>query len=254
MGSEAEYSGRVAFITGAARGFGEAFARALCERGAHAIMVDRDGAAVEAAAAAIRAQGGSATAVTCDVTDEDAVAAVMEEVRRAHGGLDILINNAGLHSQEFNEPMGKSGVGKVRRLFDVNVMGVVICTLAGAPLLAGRAGAAIVNISSSAGYSLPTAYGVSKLAVRGLTAAFARELGPQGVRVNAIAPGLIFTDTIRAELSAESVAKVKAQQVIDREGLPADVVNAMLYLTSGAASFVTGETLKVAGGFTLGVG
>src|SRR5690606_38455250 len=115
-------------------------------------------------------------------------------------------------------------------------------------------GACIVNISSTAAYPVPTAYGVSKLAVRGLTAAFARELGPTGVRVNAIAPGLIMTDTIRAELRPETVAYVQAQQVLKREGAPEDIVEAMLYLTSPASSFMTGETLKVGGGFTLGMG
>lgn len=254
MNDIAFYTGKTAFITGAARGFGLSFSEALSARGAHVVMTDLDGAALESAAADIRAKGGSAAAVPCDVADEDSVAAAMEAVRRDRGGLDILINNAGLHSEAYNTAMANTGVAGLRRLFDVNVMGVIICTLAAAPLLAGRAGASIVNISSSAAYPVPTAYGVSKLAVRGLTAAFARELGGDGVRVNAIAPGLIMTDTIRAELNPESVAYVQAQQVLKREGVPEDIVEAMLYLTSPASSFMTGETLKISGGFTLGLG
>lgn len=254
MSTAAAYSGKIAFITGAARGFGKAFSETLSARGAHVVMTDRDGDAIEQAAAQIRAAGGSVTALTCDVADEGSVGAAMAEVAREHGGLDILINNAGLHSEEFNTTMANTGVAGLRRLFDVNVMGVIICTLAAAPLMASREGAAIVNISSAAAYTVPTAYGVSKLAVRGLTMTFARELGASGVRVNAIAPGLIMTDTIRAELSPETVAYVQAQQVLGREGVPQDIVDAMLYLTSDAASFVTGETLKVGGGFTLGMG
>lgn len=254
MAEESAYAGKIAFITGAGRGFGKAFSEALSARGAHVVMTDRDGDAVHAAADGVRAQGGIVTALTCDVASEDSVAAAMERVQRDHGGLDILINNAGLHSEAFNRSMASTGIPDLRRLFDVNVMGVIICTLAAAPMMAGREGASIVNISSTAAYPVPTAYGVSKLAVRGLTTAFARELGGTGVRVNAIAPGLIMTDTIRAELKPETVAYVQAQQVLGREGVPEDIVNAMLYLTSPAASFVTGETLKVGGGFTLGMG
>ena len=120
--------------------------------------------------------------------------------------------------------------------------------------MTGRPGACIVNISSSAAYGCGTAYGVSKLAVRGLTMMSARELGPGGVRVNAIAPGLIFTDTIRAELSEATVAAVKGQQILPDEGEESDIVEAMLYLCSNAARFVTGETLRVSAGFTLSIG
>lgn len=254
MKTNSEYAGRIALITGAARGFGEAFSQSLAERGAHVVMIDRDAAEVENAAEEIRRAGGKASGIARDVADEEGMAHVMATIARDHGGMDILINNAGLHSEEFNTPMANCGVEKLRRLFDVNVMGVVICTLAAAPLMAGRSGATIVNISSSAAYPLPTAYGVSKLAVRGLTTAFARELGGSGVRVNAIAPGLIMTDTIRAELKPETVAYVRSQQVLDREGETRDIVEAMLYLTSAASSFVMGETLKVGGGFTMGIG
>jgi 3-oxoacyl-[acyl-carrier protein] reductase len=175
----------------------------------------------------------------------------MAKVGAAYGGLDILINNAGLHSEAYNEPMARSGVAKLRRLFDVNVMGTIVCTLAAKPLMAGRAGAAVVNISSSAAYQCQTAYGASKIAVRGLTAAFAKELGADGIRVNAIAPGLIFTDTIRAELSESTVKLVKAQQLLAREGEVSDIVEAMLYLVSARSGFITGETLRVSGGFAL---
>lgn len=247
----AAHAGKVALITGGGRGFGKAFGHALAARGAHVVQVDVDGAAVDAAAAEIRAAGGAASAQVCDVTDEDGVGAVIDAVVDAHGGLDILINNAGLHSAEFNVPMADTGVARLRDLFEVNVMGTIICTLAARPAMAGRPGACVVNLSSAAAYPCSTAYGVSKLAVKGLTVTSAREMGADGIRVNAIAPGLIFTDTIRAELPQDVIDSVKGQQIIDIDGTEDDVVEAMLYLVSDRARLVTGETIRVSGGFTL---
>jgi len=239
---------RIALITGAARGFGKAFATALAARGATVVLADIDG---EAAQAAAREIGERAEGAACDVTDEDQVAAVVAGVVGRHGGIDILINNAGLHSAAYNGAMAEMGLAKVRRLFEVNVMGVIVCSLAAKDAMRGRPGAAIVNISSSAAYSSPTAYGASKLAVRGLTMTLAREFAPDGVRVNAIAPGLIFTDTIRAELPAAMVEAVMKQQLLQREGEEKDIVDAMLYLVSDQSAFMTGETLRVSGGFAL---
>lgn len=246
------HQGKVAVITGGGRGFGKAFGTALAARGAHVVLADIDGAAATAAAAEITGKGGSAYGAACDVADEAAVAAVFGEIAERHGGIDILVNNAGLHSAAYNKPSAEIGIASLRRLFDVNVMGVYICSLAARPAMSGRS-AAIVNISSSAAYANRAAYGVSKLAVRGATVQLAREFAADGIRVNAIAPGLIFTDTIRAELPRDEVARVMAQQILPREGEERDVVDALLYLVSPAASFVTGETLRVTGGFALSV-
>ena len=117
--------------------------------------------------------------------------------------------------------------------------------------MSGRVGASIVNISSSAAYSSGTAYGASKLAVRGITMTLAREFASEGIRVNAIAPGLIFTDTIRAELPRSTVERLLKEQLLQREGEEQDIVEAMLHLVSSRAAFVTGETLRVSGGFAL---
>jgi 3-oxoacyl-[acyl-carrier protein] reductase len=247
------HQGKVAVITGGGRGFGKAFGMALAACGAHVVLADIDGTAAEAAAKEIADKGGSASAAACDVADETGVAAMIGEVAERHGGIDLLVNNAGLHSAAYNKPSAELGIASLRRLFDVNVIGIYICSLAARPAMSGRVGAAVVNISSSAAYANRTAYGVSKLAVRGVTTQLAHEFAADGIRVNAIAPGLIFTDTIRAELARDEVTRVMGQQILQREGEEQDIVDALLFLASPAASFVTGETLRVTGGFALSV-
>lgn len=250
-----EWTGRTAVITGGARGFGAAFARALAKEGATIALVDVDAPAVEQAAKALAAEGHAAVGFVGDVTDEARMRAVLREAAALRGGIDLLINNAGLHGQEFAQSMGSLGVERIRRLVDVNVLGVVVCTLAAVDHMRGREGASIVNIASAAAYlgGRTTAYGVSKLAVGGLTLAFAGELGREGIRVNAIAPGMIFTDEIRNHLSPENKRLAKSMQVLDADGAESDVVEAMLYLASRRAPFVTGEILRVTGGMGAGV-
>ena len=243
--------GKTAVITGGGRGFGKGFGEALAAEGAHVVLVDIDGAAAEAAAAEIRGNVRLATGFQGDVTDEVRMGEIMAQAAAIQGGIDILINNAGLHSDEYGQPILKMGYAKTKRLFEVNVMGTVCCTLAAAPHMQGRAGASVVNISSSAAHLHGSAYGDSKLAVAGLTITFGRELAP--VRVNAISPGLMLTDTIRAELPAETMKKVKAMQWLEEDGGPEHIVDAMLFLTSPSARFITGEVLRVTGGMAAGV-
>jgi 3-oxoacyl-[acyl-carrier protein] reductase len=248
-----EWQGRTAVITGGGRGFGKAFAEALCARGAHAVLVDLDAEAGEQAAADLASRQMSAQALQGDVTDTARMAEVMEMAAARNGGIDLLINNAGLHSDEYSQPLRVLGVDKIRRLFDVNVMGTVTCTLAAVPFMAGREGANIVSISSMAAYPSGTAYGASKLTVAALTIAFASEFGGEGIRANAIAPGMILTETIKAELPQHVKDFVKRSQALDADGAESDIVEAMLYLSSKAARFVTGETLRVTGGMGAGV-
>ena len=245
-----DLTGRVAVITGGARGFGKAFGHALAGRGVQVVQLDLDAAAAQSAADEI---GHGAIAIPGDVADEAAMHRVMREVADRHGGIDILINNAGIHSAEANQPIGVLGTAQTRRMFEVNIWGVIYCTLAARPFMAGREGAAIVNISSMAAYAAQMAYGVSKQAVRGLTTSFAHELAPDGIRVNAIAPGLILTETISAELPLDVREYVKTLQILKRDGREQDVVDAMLWLVASTSSFVTGETIRVSGGASLQV-
>ncbi len=223
----------------------------MAAEGAHTALVDVDGAAVETAAKGIEAVGGSVVACVGDVTDETRMAEIMSEVAGA-GGIDVLINNAALHSDEYGLPIAELGLGKTRRMFDVNVMGVLVCTLAAKPFMIGRKGANILNIASAAAHVSWTAYGASKLAVAGLTIALARELGAEGIRVNAVSPGMIPTDTIRAEVPETIQTQIKGMQFLATDAAESDVVDAMLFLTSDRARFITGETLRVTGGLAAG--
>ena len=142
----------------------------------------------------------------------------------------------------------------LRALFEVNVIGVVNCTIACRESMAARGGGAVVNISSIAGYMSTSPYGVSKLAVRGLTIAFATELAPDRIRVNAIAPGLMATEAALDGLPAEMIDDfVENRQLVHRLGSMDDIVSTTLFLCSDEAGFITGETLRVSGGYPLGL-
>lgn len=248
-----EFAGKVAVITGAGAGFGAGFAHALAMRGAAVAVLDIDMDAARRTAASIREQGGKALEMHCDVGDDASVPRVMEKIAAEFGGIDILINNAGLHSAAFSKGFDELGLAETRRLFDVNMFGVINCALACRPFMAARGGGAVVNIASIAGFSPTTTYGVSKLAVRGVTIALSGEFAKDSIRVNAIAPGLIATDKIRADFPDEFFERFIQMQHVKRTGEVNDIVAAMLYLCSDRASFVTGETLKVAGGASLSI-
>ena len=246
------FDGRTAVITGGAIGFGRAFARALVAEGASVVLADIDADTAEQTAAELVSSGGLAIAVECDVADADQVDAAVATTIDRFGGIDIVINNAGLHLTKYNRPFGALSRDEVRGLFDVNVMGVINVTLACRDSMRKRGGGVVLNISSMAGYMSATPYAVSKLAVRGLTVAFATELAPDRIRVNALAPGLMNTENALADLPRPLIDEfVNQRQLVNRLGTMGDVVSAMLFLCSDEASFITGETLKVSGGYPL---
>jgi 3-oxoacyl-[acyl-carrier protein] reductase len=248
------FENKIAFITGGAIGFGRAFGQALAAEGAAVAIADVDLPAAEAEAEHLRAAGHSALAIKCDVADEGHVDAAIAATVSELGGVDVLINNAGKHLTKYNQPFSVLPRHEIRALFDVNVIGVVNCSVACQQPMRARGGGVILNISSIAGLSSSSPYGVSKLAVRGLTIAFAREFAPDGIRVNAIAPGLMGTENALADLPQEMVdGFIKDLQLVHRLGTMDDIVNAMLFLCSKDASFVTGETLVVSGGYPLSI-
>jgi 3-oxoacyl-[acyl-carrier protein] reductase len=198
--------------------------------------------------------GGHAVAVDCDVADADQVDAAVATTVDRFGGIDIVINNAGLHLTKYNQPFGELSRDEIRGLFDVNVIGVINVTLACRDSMRTRGGGVVLNISSMAGYMSATPYAVSKLAVRGLTVAFATELSLDRIRVNALAPGLMNTENALADLPRPLIDEfVNQRQLVNRLGTMGDVVSAMLFLCSEEASFITGETLKVSGGYPLNI-
>jgi NAD(P)-dependent dehydrogenase (short-subunit alcohol dehydrogenase family) len=252
-----EFAGKVAIVTGGGRGIGKALSRALAIRGAAVGILGTTEATVKALADELTDEGLRAVSLTCDVADEAAVDGAVATVEDLFGGVDILINNAGLTSPEYStKGFGELGLAASRRLFEVNVMGVVICSLACQQAMTRRGGGVVLNISSITASLCSNAYGVSKLAVNGLTVSLATELAKYNIRVNGIAPGMTVTDEIRKEFDPKELEAhtqyMTNKQLIQRIGSADDVVNAMLYLCSDWAAHVTGETLRVSAGYPLG--
>jgi len=243
-----DLTGRVALVSGAARGIGAGIARALAQNGCTVYVGDIDEAGARACAASLALHGFG---VKLDVRDEADARSVVTEIARQHGGLDILVNNAGVLCAG---PSDKVSREEWDRLVAVNLTGVFNCVQAALPAMSGRRGASIVNIASVSAEKGGGAfgniwYGATKAAVVAITKGLAREFGPRGVRVNAISPGIIETDMVRDLITPEVRARFMPRFPIGRFGREEDVANVILFLVSDAASFVTGETVAVDGGF-----
>ncbi|MFC0303442.1 SDR family NAD(P)-dependent oxidoreductase [Rhizorhabdus histidinilytica] len=244
----ADFTGKVAMVTGAATGIGEAIARSLATAGATVAIADIDAAAARSTAAAI---GGTekAVGIACDVADPVSVEAAVAEVRAGLGGIDVLVNNAGLHLTGYVRPVSELPVEDWRRLLDVNVLGVVHCAKACRETMRARGGGAIVNIASMAAYKGENAYGISKLAVRGLTVALARDFAADGIRVCGVAPGFVASEAAMRLFPEERRDHyVNEVQLVRRLGQVDDVARAVRFLLSEDASFITAETILVSGG------
>ena len=242
-------AGKVAIVTGGAIGIGYGIAQDLGEAGVAIAIADIDFAAAKLAAAKLAAAGITTCAVACDVADPESVDRAVATVIADLAGIDILINNAGLHLTGYSRPVTELPLDKWRRLLDVNVLGVVHCAKACRETMRTRGGGVIVNIASMAAFKGQNAYGISKLAVRGLTTALAGEFGDDNIRVCGVAPGLIDSETAMRDFPEERRLRyVNEVQFLKRQGRVVDVARAVRFLCSDDASFITGDTLIVSGG------
>ncbi len=240
--------GKVALVTGASRGIGAAIAVRLALDGARVFVNYRaDASGADAVVQAIRAGGGRADTLQANVSRVSDVRALVDRAAAAGGRLDILVNNAavcrlgtvdGLTEADFDGH------------FDANVKSVLFASQAAVPHLARRGGA-IVNVSSVNGRkpaSGASVYSASKAAVDAITAALAEELGPRGIRVNAVAPGATDTVMLRGANHADALASIGLQTPLGRLGLPEDIARAVAFLASEEASWITGQVLTSSGG------
>jgi NAD(P)-dependent dehydrogenase (short-subunit alcohol dehydrogenase family) len=242
--------GRLAIITGAASGIGASAVRALAGAGARVVLVDRDGTACEANAEALRRTGAQAWGAALDVTDLSAVRALADRVQVEQGDAAILINNAGvLVRRGIDDPEAEA---IVRQVMDVNLHGAFAMVRAFLPALRRTRGC-IVNVASGAAFSAQAncaGYSASKAALHMMTQTLAVDLGADGVRVNAVAPGVIETPMTAATRSDPSrLAGFLKRTPAGRLGQPEEVAAAILFLVSPMASYVNGTTLPVDGGF-----
>ena len=227
-------------ITGGSRGIGAAAVELFAARGDRVyFLYEKDHAAAKAVAEKTGAQ-----AICCDVADGDAVRAVFSQI----GDVDILVNNAGIC---YYGLMSQMSGEQWDRIFDVNVKGIFHCVNAAMPAFLKKQRGCVINVSSMwgrVGASCEAAYSATKGAVIALTKALAKELGPSGIRVNAVAPGVILTDMC-ANVSADILAELAQEAPLGRNGTPMDVARAMEYLAN--ADFVTGHILNVDGGYVI---
>lgn len=233
---------RTIVITGGSRGIGAAAVRRFAAEGERVyFLYEKE----DALAKAVSEETG-ATAIRCDVSDEKQVEVAFSQIPE----VDVLINNAGI--VEYN-PINWTSPETFRRVMDVNVTGTYLCIRAVLPKMFQKQAGVILNTSSMwglTGASCEAAYSASKAAVIGLTKALAKELGPSGIRVNAVAPGVIVTDMVKT-VSPETMENLRQETPLEKLGRPEDVANALWYLASDQAGFITGEVLNISGGFVI---
>jgi 3-oxoacyl-[acyl-carrier protein] reductase len=242
--------GRVALVTGAARGIGAATALALAEAGARVALVDRDAEGIEKTADAIGRAGGDALAIPADVTDAPAIERAVDAVVAEWGRLDVLVNNAGIVR---DATLGKVSDDDWTATLDVNLRGTMIGTRAALrPMRAAGSGRILsaTSVVARMGNYGQTAYAASKAGIIGLTRAWARELGPLGITANAVAPG--FIDTEMARGVPEKVLSAMLERTAARRlGRPEEVAAVYVFLASDLASFINGAVVGVDGGLLL---
>ena len=242
---------RVAVVTGASRGIGEAIAAAFAQRGAKVVVSSRKVDACREVAQRLVDAGGDARAVACHIGDMEALDNLFATVEREYGRLDVLVNNAA--TNPYYGHVLDTDLAAFQKTVDVNIRGYFFASVLGGRLMRTTGGGSIINVASVNALRpgpLQGIYSITKGAVLNLTKVFARECGPDGIRVNAILPGLIRTKFAGALLShADQVAHYLGQTPLQRVGEPQDIAGAAVFLASDASAYVTGELLVVDGGF-----
>ncbi len=246
-----DLSGRVALVTGASRGIGEAIARLLAAHGAHVVVSSRKLDACEAVAESIRADGGEATALACHTGDLEQIEALFDAIRERFGKLQVLVNNAA--TNPYFGHITDTDLAAYDKTVDVNIRGYFFMSARGAKLMQESGGGSIINVASVNGVRpgmYQGIYSITKGAVINMTQAFAKECAPMGVRANALLPGLTDTRFASALTSNEAVLKTFMPLVpMNRVAQPSEMAGAVLYLASDASSYTTGSSLVVDGGY-----
>lgn len=245
-----DLSGKIALVTGASRGIGEAVAHTLASAGAHVIISSRKADGCEAVAAAIREEGGSAEAMPCHIGEMAQIEALFSRIQETHGRLDILVNNAA--TNPYFGHILDTDPGVFQKTVDVNIRGYFFMSVQAGRMMR-RNGGAIVNVASVNGVvpgPMQGIYSITKAAVISMTRAFARECAGSGIRVNALLPGATDTKFASALVQNDAILQTLLAHVpMGRVAAPAEMAGAVLYLVSGASSYTTGACLAVDGGY-----
>lgn len=243
------FQGKVAIVTGAGGGIGEAYARALAGAGAAVVVADLDEANGSRVADAINADAGKALFVKTDVSNVASAEDMAAKAKAAFGGVDFLINNAAIYKGMQIAPLVEIDWDYYLRFINVNMNGALIVTRAVYKSMLERGGGVIINQSSTAAWMSYNLYSVPKLGLHSITQVLARELGPQGIRVNGIAPGPVDTEATHTSLPEEGMLQALISTMpVGRIGKPEEIAKLALFLLSDDAAFITGQIYSIDGG------